>query len=133
MALLQSIQYDHTLASDVGTILLSTVLRGYAMVSNDENVVAPFPKRLLITTPSDLIRHILYQLRIRISTWTFSEVYWQYGPYYFEDVDLADMQSITNGIDAYMVDRIISVGRHKTVTLKDIRSISMDYQNEDHP
>lgn len=100
MALLQSIQYDHILVSDVDTILLSTVLRGYDMVSNDENVVASFPKRLLITTPSDLIRHILYQLRIRISTWTFSEVCWQYRPYYFEDVDLADMQFITNGIDA---------------------------------
>ena len=126
--------YDIILASDVDTTLLPTILRGYNMISgHSENAVVSFTKRLLIKTPSDLIRHISYRLRIRVSTWTFSGVYWLYRPSYFEDVDLKGMQSITNGIDTYMVGRIMSVGRHKIVTLKDIGSISMDYQNEDYP
>lgn len=126
-------QYDRILAFDVDTVLLPAVLRGYNLVGSGENAVVSFTKRLLIRTPSDLIRHLSYRLRVRTSAWTFAGTYWLYRPHYFEDIDLAGMQSITNGIDTYMTERIMKIGKHRVVTLKDIGSISMDQQNEDYP
>ena len=125
--------YDIILASDVDTTLLPAILRGHDMISgHSKNAVVSFTKRLLIKTSGDLIRYTSYRLRIGVSIWTFSGVYWLYGSYY-ENVDLAGMQSITNSIDPYMMGRIMSVGRHEIITLEDIESISMYYQNEDYP
>lgn len=128
----KSCQHDRILAFDVDTVLLPTVMRGYDLVGRDGNAVVSFTKKLFIRTLSDLIRYMFYRLRTRTSC-VFAGTYWLYRPYYFEDIDLAGMQSITNGIDTYMTERMVEIGRHNVVTQKDIGSASMDYQSGDYP
>ena len=123
---------EKVLAFDVDSVLRPAVLQGYDLVGEGRAVVS-FTKRLLIRSLTDLIRYGSYRLRVRRDSNVFSGVYWIYRPHYFADVDLDGMRSIQNGIDVYMVKRIVEIGRHEVVTLKEIGVSCMDMQNEDYP
>lgn len=126
-------KHDRILAFDVDSVLRPAVMRGLDVVGRDNNAVVSFTKKLLIKTLGDLVRHIFYRLRIRCTSFVFSGIYWIYRPSYYAAVDLYGMMSISNGIDAYMLDRILELNRHVILTFKEIGVDCMDYQNEDYP
>ncbi|MDE0399345.1 MAG: hypothetical protein OXL96_16235 [Candidatus Poribacteria bacterium] len=129
----QECRNDRILAFDVDSILRPAVLNGLGFVGRDGNAVVSFTKRLPIESAGDLIRYVSYRLRVMTSSHVFGGVYWIYRPYYWEDVDLEGMMSIQNGIDTYMMNRVLEQGRHKTLTLKEIGVYCMDRENGDYP
>lgn len=129
----KSCKYDRILVFDVDSTLRPTVLKGLELVGYNNTAVVSFTKKLLISTFGDFIRHVSYRLRVRMTSFVFSGIYWIYKPYYYEDVDLDGMMSISNGIDTYMVHRIFELNCHVILTLKSIGVNCMDYQNEDYP
>ena len=124
---------DKVLAFDIDSVLRPSVLKGYDIIGQNGNAVVSFTKKLLIENISDMIRYVFYRCRIRISSYTFSGIYWIWRPYYFEDVDIGGFTKIQNGIDTYMIGCIVDQNRHNIVTLKDIGVNCLDIQNEDMP
>ena len=124
---------DTILAFDVDTVLRPAVLAGCDMVGTSSIAVVSFTKKLLINNPCDVLRYLSYRWRVRNSQHVFSGTYWIHRPSYMEDVPLAGLQRISNGIDTYMVKRVLDGGRRSIVTLKDIGVDCLDYQNNDYP
>ena len=124
---------DTILAFDVDSVLRPAVLAGRDMVGMGDIAVVSFTKKLLVRSLSDLLRYAFYRWRVRTSSYVFAGIYWIHRPYYTQDIPLDGLQNIRNGIDTYMVERILAMKDHRIMTLKDIGVDCMDYQNEDYP
>lgn len=126
-------KYDYILSFDVDSILRIAVMQGLELVGQDKTAVVSFTKKFLIKSLGDLVRYVSYRLRIMSSPHVFGGVYWIYRPYYYEHVNLTGVMPIRNGIDTYLINKVLTIGTHKVLTLKQIGVNCMDKENGDYP
>ena len=124
---------DVILHYDIDNILLPRVLKGLKYIGRDNIAVVSFTKRFLIRNLADLIRYTSYRIRVRISDFVFAGLYYIYKPYFFNIIKLDEYMNIRNGIDTYLVNKLLSNTKYKIITLKDIGCRCLTYQNEDYP
>lgn len=125
-------KHDRILLFDIDLILRDAVLGGLYLIGKDNIACVSYTKRALIKTLQDRIRYVFQRLRVRTTHDTFSGLYWLWRPYYFEDIDMAGIRQIRNGVDMYTYD-CVRRARRRVITQKTIGADCLDYANRDHP
>lgn len=125
-------RHDRILLFDVDLVLRDIVLGGLDMIGVDNTACVSYTKRALTKTIPDYMRYACQRAMMLRSTAGFSGLHWVYRPYYFEDVDRAELERIRNGVDTYLYGCVRRAGR-RVVTRKSIGADCLDYANRDHP
>lgn len=125
-------RHDRILLFDIDLILRDIVLDGLDMIGVDNTACVSYTKRALTKTISDYKRYACQRAMVLSFADRFSGLHWVYRPYYFEDVDRAELGRIRNGVDTYLYRCIRRAGR-RVVTQKSIGADCLDYANRDHP
>ena len=126
---------DAVLSFDIDSVLRRAALRGAKIVGRDGVAAALVPKRMLTRTPSDYVRLAALSLRARIGTSAAasSGTYWLHLPSYFANVTRDGLAGISNGIDDYMLTRIVGNGTHRIARMPCTGAVSLDIENPDYP
>ncbi|MEM4274769.1 MAG: hypothetical protein QXK74_01265 [Candidatus Nitrosocaldaceae archaeon] len=124
---------DIILHYDIDNILLKRVLRGLDYIKKDYTICVSFTKRFLIKNLQDLVRYAGYRINVYYNELSFAALYYIYRPYFFDLIDINEYKDISNGIDSYLVHKILNNEKYKLITLKEIGCKCLTYQNEDYP
>lgn len=126
-------KFDKILYCDVDNDLNSKIMLGYDQIGKDDLALVTFLKKLPMNSISDFIRYITYRLDIARRSFAPTGLYWIYRPYFFDNVTLDDYKKIHNGIDIYLMDKILKRRKHKIITHKIIGAKCFDIQSNDYP
>lgn len=125
-------RHDRILLFDIDLVLRDVVLDGLDIIGMDNTAFVSYTKRALTKTIPDYMRYACQRAMMLRSTIGPSGLHWVYRPYYFEDVDQAELERIRNGVDTYLYGCIWRAGR-RIITRKSIGADCLDYANRDHP
>ena len=126
---------DAVLSFNIDSVLRRAALRGAGVVGRDGVAAALVSKRILVRNPSEYVRLVALSLRARIGTSAAasSGTYWLHLPWYFANVTRDGLAGISNGIDDYMLTRIVANDTHKIARIPGVGVVSLDIENPDYP
>jgi hypothetical protein len=124
---------DHILCFDIDTVLADSVLLGLEDIGRGQVACISFTKNLLRRNFSDAIRNFFYRRHVKRAKMAFAGLYWIYRPYYYELVKEREFKKIYNGIDTFLVQKILSQEKYRLVTRKEAGCNCLTYQSNDYP
>lgn len=124
---------DYILCFDVDTVLTDNVLLGLEEIGRGQIACISFTKNLLQRNLSDAIRNFFYRRYVRRAKMAFAGLYWIYRPYYYELVREQEFKKIYNGIDSFLVQKILTQEKYRLVTRKEAGCDCMTYESNDYP
>ena len=126
---------DAVLSFDIDSVLRRHALSGARVVGKDGVAAALVSKRVRTSTLSEYVRFVMLSLRARTGTSAAasSGSYWLHLPWYFANVTMDGLAGISNGIDDYMLNRIVDNGTHRIARIPGTGVVSLDIENPDYP
>jgi hypothetical protein len=98
----------YILCFDVDTVLTDNVLLRLEDVSRGQIACISFTKNLLRRNFSDAIRNFFYRRHVKRAKMAFAGLYWRYRPYYYKLLREQEFKKIYDGIDSFLVQKILA-------------------------